>query len=259
MSPEMQQAFRIKFETGAATHVGRVRAANEDCLYVNPDMGVWAVADGVGGYEAGQIASQTVAESLATIGRAVSHLDQIARFKDRVLRANGRILGMAQERGAAMGSTIAALLIYDHRFSVAWSGDSRVYMLRGRNIGQITRDHTEVQELLDDGSITPEEAKNWPRRNVITRAVGVFDDPELEVTPGDVYPDDSFVICSDGLTGHVSDAEIAEICCGQRAQTACDRLIELTLERGARDNVTVVVVRCHRVEKTNFVLGGARS
>lgn len=247
------RVFALKFETGAATHVGRVRQGNEDSFIALPEMGLWAVADGVGGYEAGQIASSTVTTMLESIGPAVSQQDQIMRFKARILAANDSILDIASERAnGPMGSTIAALLIFQRTFTCIWAGDSRVYLLRERRMSQLSRDHSEVQELLDQGLLTDDQAASYPRRNVITRAIGIFDDPGLEVESGEVEPGDVFVICSDGLTGHLSDDEILEAIDGRRSQEACDVLIEQTLERGAKDNVSVIIIRCHRAEATNF-------
>jgi serine/threonine protein phosphatase PrpC len=114
----------------------------------------------------------------------------------------------------------------------------------------VTRDHTHAQKLVDDGVLTREQARTWPRRNVITRAIGVFEDPGLEERVGDLRPADIFVLCTDGLTGHLNDAEIAAIVCRLQPQQACDALIELTLERGATDNVTVIVLRCHAMDPT---------
>lgn len=254
--PIARSAF--KFDSGFATDKGRVRAANEDSVMARPDFGIWAVADGVGGHEAGQLASSTVTGFLDSVGNAVSHADQVARFHDRVLRANESIrIAMEERNGLPMGSTVVGLMIYDRQFTIAWSGDSRIYRIRGPSIEQLTRDHSEVQELVDQGVITADEAKTWPRRNVITRAVGIFDDPALEYAHGVIEGDDTFVLCSDGLTGHIADAEIAALVDGQRAQQGCDILIAETLERGATDNVSVVIVRCHKSEQTNFFAGSA--
>jgi protein phosphatase len=255
MTPERAQ-FTLKFETGAGTHVGRVRKANEDSYITRPDIGLWAVADGVGGYEAGQLASQTVVSDLDTLGPSVSKADQIARFSERILRANDHIRDLMLERGGSpMGSTVASVLIFNRTYACAWSGDSRVYLVRDSTINQLSKDHSEVQELIDEGLITPEQARTWPRRNVITRAIGIFDDPGLEVNEGDVLPGDTFLICSDGLTGHISDDEICAYVDGYRPQEACDRMIAETLERGATDNVSIIIVRCHRAERTNFFPG----
>lgn len=260
MAALRNSSFVIKFETGAATHVGKVRRANEDSFIVRPEIGLWAVADGVGGHEAGQLASQTVASDLASVGSAVSAADQVARFKDRVLRANDQIKQIAIERGGAtIGTTVAAILAYGHTYAAVWAGDSRVYRVRETSIEQLTRDHTEAQELINQGVLTREQAKVWPRRNVITRAVGIFDDPELEVETGEIEPGDIYVICSDGLTGHLTDEDIRERVAQARPQEACDQLIADTLDRGASDNVTVVVVRCHAAERTNYILNEPRS
>ncbi len=257
MNPEVG-LFTLKFETGAATHVGRVRKANEDSYIARPDIGLWAVADGVGGYEAGQLASQTVVADLDTLGPAVSQADQIARFSERVLRANDHIRDLMLERGGApMGSTVASVLIFNRGYACAWSGDSRVYLVRDSEITQISRDHSEVQELLDQGVITQDQARTWPRRNVITRAVGIFDDPGLDIVEGEIMAGDTFLICSDGLTGHLADHEIRDVVDAHRPQHACDLMIEQTLDRGANDNVSVIVVRCHRAERTNFFPGSS--
>jgi len=125
-----------------------------------------------------------------------------------------------------------------------WSGDSRIYLVRDRAIIPQSRDHTEVQELVAEGLLKPEEARTWPRRNVVTRAIGVHDDPELEIADGVLQTGDAFVLCSDGLTSHVEDGEILREVMANASQPACDALVDLTLAaRGATDNVTVVVAR----------------
>jgi protein phosphatase len=240
----IEAAFR--FETGTATHTGRVREVNEDGLFAEPDWGVWVVADGMGGHENGRLASATIVEEVSTIGAAVSAPDLLARFRDRIFRANAKLLETAHDKGenVIIGSTVAAVLVYGAHYACVWSGDSRIYLMRGNEISQVSRDHTEVQELVDNGSISSAEARYWPRRNVITRAVGIFDDPELDLVQGELKTGDTFVLCSDGLTGPVEDAEILEHIHAHAPQGACDALIEMALERGARDNVTVIVVRC---------------
>lgn len=245
--------YVLKFETGAGTHVGKVRNVNEDALAACPEFGVWAVADGLGGYEAGDIASRIVVDAVESIGPSVSADDQLVRFQDRMMRSNDDIRRVAEDRGGAfMGATVAGLLIFDRQYACVWSGDSRIYRVRNGKIEQLSHDHSEVQELIDRGVLTEEEGRDWPRRNVITRAVGVFEDPGLEIAKGDIESGDIYVLCSDGLTGHVENDEIRETVENSRAQAACDTLIETTLARGAKDNVTIIVIRCHRAEKTNF-------
>lgn len=241
----LEQHASFRFETGATTNVGRVRKENEDSFITHPDAGLWCVADGMGGYEAGKLASSTIVEGLRTIGQAASPADLLARFQDRVMQANTALRRAGYERGLdTFGTTIVALLVYERFFACSWAGDSRTYRVRNGELSQISRDHTEVQDLVDAGQLTPDEAKRWPGRNIITRAIGVTELPDLDLVQGVVENGDVFVLCSDGLTGHVADSEIRAAVCEHAPQAACDHLVELTLARGASDNVTVIVVAC---------------
>lgn len=234
----------MQFETAAVSHVGNVRKVNEDSLFTNEAQGIWLVADGMGGHRDGKLASTIVVDAAKTLGRPASAPDLLSRFNDRILRANAQLAAMSNgDEHAIIGSTIAAVLIYGRHFACVWAGDSRVYLVREDTISQISKDHTEVQELLDKGVIQPSEAKTWPRRNVITRAIGVSDDPGLDLVQGKLLDGDTFVICSDGLTGHVDDDEILQHVSGNSADAASNGLVKLALERGGKDNVTVVVLR----------------
>jgi protein phosphatase len=240
----MQNSYLGNFDTGAATHVGKVRERNEDSYLIRPEAGIWAVADGMGGHEAGDLASQTVIAALQSIESPTSAAGLLSHCEDRVARANGRLKEISRDRGGAIiGATLAVLLAFEDYYACVWSGDSRIYVVRAGKILQLSRDHTEVQELLASGVITPNEAKTWAGSNVVTRAIGVYDEPELEITSGLLQPGDSFVICSDGLTHHVEDGEILACVTTNMSQQACDNLIALTLERGGADNVTVIVAR----------------
>jgi protein phosphatase len=234
----------MMFETGAATHVGKVRQRNEDSYLARPETGIWAIADGMGGHENGDLASRTVVEELQLIETPPSASELLTLCEERIFNANARLKEISRQQGGIiMGTTVAVLLAFDSHYAGLWSGDSRLYLVRDGRITQISRDHTEVQELLASGTITAEEAKTWPGSNAITRAIGVDDEPELELTSGSLNVDDVFVICSDGLIRHVEDEEILDCVSAGPAQQACDRLIVLTLERGANDNVTVIVMR----------------
>lgn len=240
------------FDTGAISHVGRVRSANEDNLVVRPEFGVWAVADGMGGHENGALASATVVAAIERIGVTQSAPELLARLEDGVLQANAELRQrIADNGGAPMGSTLAVLLVHDRHFACVWSGDSRIYLIRAGQITQISRDHTEVQDMVERGVLTPAEAKNSPRRHVITRAIGVHDLPELDLDSGEIESEDVFVLCSDGLTEHVDDDEILHAVDETSAQQACNALLALTLQRGARDNVTVIIVRYHQDDSQN--------
>jgi protein phosphatase len=240
-----------QFDTGAATHVGKVRSRNEDSYLVRPETGIWTVSDGMGGHAAGDLASATVVDALRSIEHPSSAAELLALCEDRMITANAELQEVARARGGIMlGATVAVLLIFEANYACVWSGDSRIYRIRDGRIEQISHDHTEVADLVAQGLLNAEEARRWPRRNVITRAIGVHEAPELEMTSGELKPGDTFVICSDGLTGHVEDEEILDHVGRGHAQKACDDLIALTLERGASDNVTVVVARYQPPERT---------
>lgn len=233
----------LPFESYGVSHKGCVRQLNEDSYLMEPQSGLWLVADGMGGHDAGEVASASIVEHLATIGIASSAPDLRARFEDRLNRAHTEIRKISRQRGVTIGSTVAALLAMDGRFACLWSGDSRVYLVRNGAISQISRDHTEVQELLDRGMISPSEARNWPRRNVITRAVGVSDEIVIDFQQGEILPGDVFVLSTDGLTAHVTDAEIQAAVVSAIPQAACEKLLAMVLARGGSDNVTIVLVR----------------
>jgi protein phosphatase len=236
------------YQSGARTHEGMVRTNNEDGYLANPDSGIWAVADGMGGHDAGEVASATVIDALQSIDSSTSAADLLGSVETALGQANRDLLNLAKSRGAVIGTTVAMLLVYQTYYACVWCGDSRIYRSRAGRLIQMSRDHTEVQQLVREGKLTPEEAENWPDRSVITRAVGVWNNLELETVSGVLEVGDIFVICSDGLTSHVADEEIRAILSTEQSQEACDALIALTLERGAEDNVTAVVMRYHSDE-----------
>lgn len=245
------------FEDGAITHQGAVRPHNEDNLVLMPDIGVWAVADGMGGHQAGDVASRLIVEEIASIGLPISALDQRARLLERIERANLRILAHARDRSlTTVGSTLAALLIYGHEFACIWAGDSRVYLLRKGILHRLTTDHSEVARLIARGELAEEEARTYPNRNVITKAIGIQINPNPETATGVVEEGDVFLICSDGLTEHICDEMIRSLLITtEPAQLISDHLLEQTLARGARDNVTAIVLRCRASPATADRLG----
>ncbi|ARE41194.1 Protein serine/threonine phosphatase PrpC, regulation of stationary phase [Rhodovulum sp. P5] len=241
----MKQDSGFTFQTGQATDVGKRRKINEDSLLARPERGLWVVADGMGGHSAGDFASQTVVAALDRVDGADTGAALLAQVSDSIAAANRRIHQEARDlQTDTIGATVVVLMAHGSEFTCLWSGDSRVYQLRGGKLTQTTRDHTEVQMLLDAGAISPEQAANWPRRNVITHAIGVDETPEFDVVTGTLEADDTFILCSDGLTEHLSDYEIAIYADTLPPQDACDAMVALTLDRGAKDNVTVVVMRC---------------
>lgn len=237
----MRHVFDV--DSYGQSHVGLLRELNEDRYLVKSESGLFVVADGMGGHDAGEVASTSIVEHLKSIGIPSSAPDLKARFEDRVETANREIRELATRNGSTIGSTLAALLAFEHQYACIWVGDSRIYMLRNGKLSQLSRDHTEMQDLIDRGLLTIEEAAAWPRRNVVTRAIGAVDDLAFDIAHGQILPDDRFLICSDGLTAHVSDAEIATGLAEKSAETGCAELIRIALDRGGTDNVTVIIVQ----------------
>ncbi|MDP0927406.1 protein phosphatase 2C domain-containing protein [Paracoccus onubensis] len=241
----------FSFQVGALSDKGRIRSHNEDSIGAFSDIGVWAVADGMGGHAAGDVASAIIIEELGSLGIAVDAQDQRARVLERLDRAHLRIAEHArQNQLGTVGATIAALLIHDAEFSCIWAGDSRIYLLRDGQLTPLTRDHSEVAQLIASGVMSEAEARLAPGRNVITRAIGIGEKANPEIAGGVIKPEDRLLLCSDGLTEHLDDAELAHLLIQPMpAPELTRRLIELTLERGAKDNVSVIVLDCAAKEE----------
>jgi len=213
-----------------------------------PASGLWVVADGMGGHQAGDFASQTITQQSHSVGMSTGLQDLEARFMSRLTDAHDVIRDHAAALGGGtVGATVVGFLVSDDDYACIWSGDSRIYLYRGGQMAQQTLDHTEVQHLLNTGAIDAQEALNWPRRNVITRAIGVSDEPQCDMVEGKLGDGDVFLLCSDGLTEHIPDEELAHamghVAAGEDVQQVCNGLIEQTLARGAKDNVTCIIVQ----------------
>jgi serine/threonine protein phosphatase Stp1 len=235
----------VSFECVSRTHVGLRRKVNEDSLVVRTERGLWAVADGMGGHDAGDVASAKVAEALLGLP-IVYGLDPLVESAVGALRkVNGELIELAgtTDIERSIGSTVVGLAIAGQEFRCFWAGDSRAYRLRDGQIMQLTRDHSLVQSLVDAGMLDPADAENHPNANVITRAVGVGPELNVETMGGEVKTGDLFVLSSDGLTRLVTDGEIASELGSGSMDDAADRLIEMVLARGAPDNATLVMVK----------------
>lgn len=240
-----EQTHKLRYRSSSVTHAGAVRKLNEDALLDDPSVGLWAVADGVGGHAAGDYASQTLVAGLSRIAPQQSAMDLLAAVRQQIEIANANLRAYAANEGIGItATTVAALLCFGQHYAAVWAGDSRVYLLRGAELRLVTRDHTAVQELVDTGAITPEEAQRHPHRNVVTRAVGADGTVEVDIVQDRLRPDDIFVLCSDGLGKVVSDEEIAATLQSMPAEAVPNYLVEKALERGCPDNVTIVLVEC---------------
>jgi serine/threonine protein phosphatase PrpC len=234
-------AFRI--QSGAVSDEGCVRTRNEDSYLDDDQSGVWAVADGMGGHAKGDWASATIVEQLAGPLASVGFDSACRELAERIHRANGLIFAEAEQRETQMGSTVVALHVQGRRFAILWVGDSRAYVLRDGILHLLSRDHTQIQEMLDRGLLSPAEAENHPMGHVLARAVGVTPQVEVDVIQDEVEPGDTFLLCSDGLHGCVPHERIAELAALHPVEAVARGLVDLTVEHGAPDNVTVVAIR----------------
>lgn len=236
------ELFRV---SAARSHRGAVRKVNEDACLELPADGLWVVADGMGGHHAGDYASQLTVQSLRDVGEHASLGEFVGEVERRLLEVNAQLIEEAGDDGndTMMGCTVVALLAYHHLLAFMWAGDSRAYRLRGGRLKQLTRDHSEVEDLIARGEIERADAETHPAANVITRAIGALDQFDtLEVGMSDIRPDDRYLLCSDGLYRVVQDEEIAGHLAEFEPDESCARLIELALARQCADNVTVVCV-----------------
>jgi serine/threonine protein phosphatase PrpC len=234
----------VVIESVSRTHVGLRRKVNEDSVLVRDDCGLWAVADGMGGHEAGDVASSKVTEALRQLPGSA---DLDALIDDAIValkRVNQDLITLAGGNGQrSIGTTVVGLAIADGEFRCFWAGDSRAYRIRDDQIVQLTRDHSMVQDLVDAGMLRPDEAVDHPNSNIITRAVGVAPDLRVDTVAGDVKPGDQFLLASDGLTRMVDDLELVANLTSATPDSAAERLIETVLSRGAPDNVSLVIAK----------------
>jgi serine/threonine protein phosphatase PrpC len=234
----------IRWHSAQESNVGMVRDVNEDAILSLAEARLWAVADGMGGYEAGNVASNMIVEALDSMKIKPSSLNEmIDCIEDSLIEANRRILDYADNMlaGRTLGSTVVTLIIKGCTAICLWAGDSRLYRYRELQLAQLTRDHSHVEELVSQGIISPEAAKNHPNSNIITRAVGTNADICFDIDVFSARPGDTFLLCSDGLNNMLSKEEIASTIANFPVNEAVARLIQKTLDNGATDNVSVIL------------------
>ncbi len=247
-------------EVAFRSDVGRVRAHNEDSVAVDPEIGLVVLADGMGGYQAGEVASGITSDLLvrkvragiprlfeATLADAGGPSPQTRLLRRSIEQANEAIreAGSAKAHLSGMGTTVVALLFWEGRVSIAHVGDSRIYRLRNNVLERLTRDHSLIQELVDRGLYTPEQARTAHNRHLVTRALGMDTNVRVDVSEEQVAPGDLFLLCSDGLTDMVTDDDIALVLktLSGDLEQAASHLVETANDRGGRDNVSVVLAR----------------
>lgn len=246
----------------AVTHIGHVREKNEDAFVVAEltggalledrsharlDVGergvLLAVSDGMGGAQAGEVASALVVETITReLGEAPLDTPRDTSLMEAIQRAHEVVRVQGQRDQARMGATLTAVFVRAGRAYIAEVGDSRAYLIRGGQIAQVTHDQSMVQLLVDSGIMSPEDASHSPMKNVILQAMGHQRELKIALGKMDLRDRDCLVLCSDGLTGHVSDEEIRDlVLASKRPELAAEQLVDLANERGGRDNITVIV------------------
>ncbi|TGO03699.1 hypothetical protein PN36_01665 [Candidatus Thiomargarita nelsonii] len=235
----------FSWTSAALTDVGKRRKINEDAYLELVDTGLWVVADGMGGYEAGDVASQAIINGLKTTHPPNKMSVFVEEVENRLLNVNTQLYELATERRCTIGSTVVGLLAQQSHGVILWAGDSRAYRYRAGQLERISQDHSQVEELIEQGLLLPEEAETHPDANVITRAVGAQEHLFLDYEIYPVEHKDIFLLCSDGLYKEITESEIAEVLSKRlfNCHRAAQQLIDLALTRKCKDNVTVIVIQ----------------
>ena len=249
----------VKF--GARSDTGCVRENNEDAFRAAPELNLFVLSDGMGGLESGEVASRMAVDAVLEhcrqaendpdfplVGEPIETVSPAAnRLASAIRVANESVYRVAQQGAGhrGMGATIVAVKCADHRLSVAHVGDSRIYRLRGGQLEQLTNDHSFVAEQVRNGRMTQEEANSSTMQNVLVRALGIEPIVDVDLAEAPLLEGDTVLLCSDGLTRELSDAQIAAVLGERRdANAAAEELVELAKQAGGGDNVTVIVLRC---------------
>ncbi len=232
------------WKSAEETHRGKRRKNNEDAVLSRPEAGLWAVADGMGGHHAGDVASLAIAQALAEVTLNGSLADGVDLVEDKLLEVNAslRLHTHVEYQDGTVGSTVVTMLSRENIGAVLWAGDSRLYRLRGVTLEQITRDHNPISDLLDSGAVSEADALAADT-NIITRAVGSQPELFLDVAVFDVEAQDTYLLCTDGLYRELDPDELIEGLEGDEVATSAQNLLEKCLAGAARDNISLVIAR----------------
>lgn len=242
----------LKF--AARTDKGLIREINEDSYEIVTGIDgsplAFIIADGMGGHNAGEVASKAAVDFISAringiIGLNEDGGDISGKLKDLLQEANEAVLGKSMERlsNSGMGTTLTAAILYRSKMFIGHAGDSRAYIIRNGKIDRITTDHSYIEELVKNGSITREEALNHPKKHVITKALGCMERLEADTYVCEIHENDIFILCTDGLTNMVSEEQIGKTAVGYEPQQACDQLVKTANANGGDDNITVIVIK----------------
>ena len=239
-------AVASAWRSAARTDTGKVRARNEDAFLALPEQGLWVVADGMGGHQNGALASRLIVEQLAepSAGDLQQRLNELRKRLHVLNRRLGQELTVTAARpDPVIGSTVVALLIEGDRAACVWAGDSRCYLWRGARLYQLSRDHSLLQQLIDEQGLAPQEAARHPAAHALTRAIGASEELKLEILELELLPGDAFLLCSDGLYQGLSADDLGAALSLPSPQLTLNRLFQQALDGPARDNLSAVVIR----------------
>jgi len=240
---DLQTTSPFRWTSASRSHPGRVREVNEDAHLDQPDRELWAVADGMGGHSMGEFASHLAVRSLMDLPTPASLEQRVNAARERLQEANRDLRAEALRRKTPLiGTTIAALLAAGRHCACLWAGDSRIYLYRAGRLSQLTRDHSHLEAARSRHVSSSDDTLVRPRANLITRALGCDDTLKLDEVTIELLDGDIFLLCSDGLSNEVSELSIEQALLTGLCTLACDALLDMALERDARDNITAVVV-----------------
>ncbi|HEY2927484.1 PP2C family protein-serine/threonine phosphatase [Piscinibacter sp.] len=239
----------FRWTSASRSHAGLIREVNEDACLEQPERGLWAVADGMGGHALGEFASRLAVRSLVDLRPPQSLEQYVADVRERLQSANRRLRAEAAQRDVpVIGTTIVALVASGRHCACLWAGDSRIYLYRAGRLKLLTRDHSQVEEVRSRRHSSADETLHRPPANLITRALGAADTLEIDGSTVEVVDGDIFLLCSDGLSNEVSELAIEQALLPGNCRQACQALLDLALHGGGRDNITAVVVRAEDLD-----------
>jgi serine/threonine protein phosphatase PrpC len=240
--PEKVDSLTIS--STALTDIGNKRLHNEDAFYSSDEKGVWFVADGVGGHNAGDFASQSLVDAIANFKPEANLDDSVDTLEYLIQQTNEMLINKAAQigEGAFIGSTIVLLAADKSNGIILWAGDSRIYRIRADEIEQLTHDHSLINDMIKAGELDPDDFDAYPESNKITRAIGFIKDLDLDLRKLSILPGDKYILCSDGLTKYLNDEEILSTTRDETVASSTQKLLQKALDAGGTDNITVLTI-----------------
>lgn len=234
----------LTISSSAVTDIGNKRLHNEDAYFSSDEKGVWFVADGVGGHNAGDFASQSLVDSVSRFNPEQNLDDSVDTLEYIIHETNDMLVEKAAsiDEAAVIGTTIALMVAHRSDAVLLWAGDSRIYRIRAREIEQLTHDHSLINEMIKNGEINPDDPDSYPESNKITRAIGFSKAVQLDHRNISILPGDRYIMCSDGLTKYVDDEEILSTSLDETVDSTTQALLQKALDGGGTDNITIVTV-----------------